>query len=144
MHTILIMVALWNRADHYIFALWFLLSFFFFPRLISASQIACLSYFHTWCGLSANFRRRSETCFRRRSETCCMRLAEKYRTQKSGQKSPSGNHRTTLLGYIFATKARMDNRKKIVKQRYLRRPRNMVNFGPLAAEIDPVVCPHPS
>ena len=23
------MVALWNRADHYIFALWFLLSFFF-------------------------------------------------------------------------------------------------------------------
>ena len=38
------MVALWSRADHYIFALWFLLllsssSFFFFlffPRLISA------------------------------------------------------------------------------------------------------------
>ena len=37
----IVMVALWNRADHYIFALWFLLSFFFlslssFPRLISA------------------------------------------------------------------------------------------------------------
>jgi len=33
----LVMVALWNRADHYIFALWFLLlSSFFFPRLISA------------------------------------------------------------------------------------------------------------
>jgi len=31
----LFMVALWNRADHYIFALWFLLSSFF-PRLISA------------------------------------------------------------------------------------------------------------
>jgi len=32
------MVALWNRADHYIFALvsFFLCSFFFFPRLISA------------------------------------------------------------------------------------------------------------
>jgi len=30
------MVALSNRADHYIFALWFLLSIFFFPRLISA------------------------------------------------------------------------------------------------------------
>jgi len=29
------MVALWNRADHYIFIL-FLSSFFFFPRLISA------------------------------------------------------------------------------------------------------------
>ena len=36
-----VMVALCNRADHYIFALWFLSSFFllsssFFPRLISA------------------------------------------------------------------------------------------------------------
>jgi len=31
------MAALWNRAGHYIFALWFLSSsFFFFPRLISA------------------------------------------------------------------------------------------------------------
>jgi len=27
---ILVMVALWNRADHYIFILWFLLSFFLF------------------------------------------------------------------------------------------------------------------
>jgi len=33
--VIIIMVALCNRADHYIFALWFL-SIFFFPRLISA------------------------------------------------------------------------------------------------------------
>jgi len=30
--TALIMIAPWNRADHYIFALWFLLSiFYFFP-----------------------------------------------------------------------------------------------------------------
>ena len=36
---------------------------------------------------------------------------------KSRQKSPSGHHRTTLSGYVFATKARIDNRKKIVKQR---------------------------
>ena len=35
----------------------------------------------------------------------------KYRTQKSRQKSPSGHHRTTLSGCIFATKARIDNRK---------------------------------
>jgi len=35
----MIIAALWNRASHYIFALWFLSSFFFlvfFPRLISA------------------------------------------------------------------------------------------------------------
>jgi len=42
----------------------------------------------------------------------------KYRTQKS-QKSPSGHHRTTLSGYIFATKAHIDNRKKLIKQQYL-------------------------
>jgi len=34
----LVMAALWNRAGHYIMALWFLSSFFllFFPRLIPA------------------------------------------------------------------------------------------------------------
>jgi len=35
----------------------------------------------------------------------------KHRMQKSRQISPSGHHRTTLSGYIFATKARIDNRK---------------------------------
>jgi len=53
----------------------------------------------------------------------------KYRTQKLHQKSLSAHHRTTLSGYIFATKACIDNRKKLVKWQYL------VNFGPLTAEI---------
>ena len=38
--NILVMVALWNRTDHYIFMLWFVLSSSsssFFPRLISAA-----------------------------------------------------------------------------------------------------------
>ena len=43
----------------------------------------------------------------------------KHRTQKCLQKSPSGHHPTTLSGYIFATKARIDNRKKIVKHQYV-------------------------
>ena len=42
----------------------------------------------------------------------------KCRTQKIAKKLPSGHHRT-LWGYIFATKARIDNRKKVVKQQYL-------------------------
>jgi len=65
----------------------------------------------------------------------------KYRMQKSGQKSPSGHHRTTLSGYIFATKARIDNRKKNLLSSNISCtcPHNMVNFGPLASEIDPVV-----
>jgi len=35
------------------------------------------------------------------------------------KKLPSGHHRTNLSGYIFTTKARIDNRKKLVKQQYL-------------------------
>jgi len=43
----------------------------------------------------------------------------KYRTQNVAKKSPSGHHRTTLSGCIFATKAHIDNRKKPDKQQYL-------------------------
>ena len=75
--------------------------YLFFPRLISAVAHGCLPHFHTWCGLSANLRYRSETC--------CTRLAENTGRKKSRQKSPSGHHRTTLLGYSFATKACIDN-----------------------------------
>jgi len=61
------------------------------------------------------------------------------KTQKIDRNSPSGHHRTTLSGYIFATKARINNRKKLVKQQYLNIsptcPYNMANFGLLAAEI---------
>ena len=40
-----------------------------------------------------------------------------------------------LFGYIFATKARIDIGKKLVKQQYvLHMSHNMVNFGPLTAE----------
>jgi len=33
-------------------------------------------------------------------------------TQKLAKKSSSRHHRTTLSGYIFATKAQINNRKK--------------------------------
>jgi len=45
-----------------------------------------------------------------------------------------------MSGYIFATKARIDNPKKIVKQQYLPTcSYNMVNFSSLAAEIGSLV-----
>ena len=60
----------------------------------------------------------------------------KYRTQKVTKKSPSGHHRTNLSGYIFATKATIDNRKKLLSSNISSTcPHNTVNFGPLAAEI---------
>jgi len=39
--------------------------------------------------------------------------------RKNSAKSPVAHHRTTLLGYIFATKANIDNQKKVVKDQYL-------------------------
>jgi len=36
----------------------------------------------------------------------------KIQDAKIAKKSPSGRHRTTLSGYVFATKARIDNQKK--------------------------------
>ena len=55
--------------------------------------------------------------------------------------SPFAHHRTTLSGYIFATKAHIDNRKKNLLSSTIssRRLHNMVNLGSLAAEIGPVV-----
>jgi len=98
------MVALWNRADHHIFALWFLLSFFFFPHLISAvaEWMSAILPHKVWPQCECRVQVRN-----------VLHVARwKYRMQKSRQKSPSWHHRTTLSGYIFATKARIDNRKK--------------------------------
>jgi len=56
--------------------------------------------------------------------------------KKSHQKSPSGHHRTTLSDYIFATKARIDNRKNLLSSNMSSRcPHNTLNFGTPAAEI---------
>jgi len=52
------------------------------------------------------------------------------------QKLPPANHRTTLPGYIFATKACIDNRQKLLNSNIFSRcTHNMANFGPLTAEI---------
>jgi len=53
--------------------------------------------------------------------------------QKTAKNSQSGHHCTTLSGYIFATKACIDSRKKLVKQQYL--PHISLQYGPLVAEI---------
>jgi len=114
------MTALCSRCGHYIFALWFLLlSFYLFPRLISAiaDWMPTILPHLVW-----PLRCRSETA------RC------NYRGQKVFKKSLYGHHRTTLSGYILATKARIDNRKKIATCFH-----NMVKFGPLAAEIGLVV-----
>ena len=73
-------------------------------------------------------------------DACLKRAARgslQIQDAKSRQKSTSGHHRTNLSGYIFATKARIDNRKKnfLGSNTSSTCPQNMANFGPLTAEI---------
>ena len=99
------MVALCNRADHYIFALWFFL--FFILAYSQQSEIGCLPYFHTWCGLSANLE-----CM---SEMCCTQLAE-----NTGRKN---HHFGTTAQICQAVSSLLRHvstiRKKFVRHRYL-------------------------
>ena len=68
---------------------------------------------------------------------CCTQLAENTGRKK---KSPSAHHRTTLPGYMLATKAHIDNLEKMLSSNISSTCLvNMVNFGPLAAEIHSVV-----
>jgi len=107
------MVALCNRADHiYFHAVVCSFCFFFFPRLISAAADWMSVKMQVWNLLHA--------------------ARWKYRTQKSRQKSPSGHHRTTLSGYIFATKARIVNRKKNLLSS------NVLHMSPQYGELRPI------
>ena len=63
---------------------------------------------------------------------CCTRLAG----NTGRQKSPFWHHRTTLSGYIFGTKACIDNRKNLLNSNTSSAcPHNMMNFGLLTADI---------
>jgi len=71
-------------------------------------------------------------------QICCTGLAENTGRKKIAKDLPSGHHRTTLSGCVFATKALVDNRKNILNSNNLLHttcPHNMVNVGPLTAEI---------
>jgi len=123
------MVALRNRADHYIFALWFL-SFFFFPRLISAAAAwMSATLRHMMWPYSANFE-----C---RSEMCCKRLAG-----NTGCKNDAKNrHLSTIAQLCRAISSQLRHAstigKKLLSSNISSRcPHSMVNFGPITAEID--------
>jgi len=77
---------------------------------------------------------------------CCTRLAENTGCKNDAKKSPSGHHRTTLSGWIFATKACIDNWEKNLLGSNMSSTctHNMANFGPLAAEIGFGSLGHPS
>jgi len=125
------MAALWNRAGHYIFALWFFLLSFFF--LFSSRNLGGrrLDVYHTSTHGVALVRIYN-ACLK-----CAARGSLEIQDAKMAQKLPSAHHRITLSGCIFATKVCIDNRKKNLLNSNIssRCTHNMVNFGPLTAEI---------
>jgi len=110
------MAALCNRAGHYIFPcdFYLLLSFFFFFSSPNPSRRR-LDVYHTSTHGVASVPYE----FRMQVLNVLHAAHWKYRTQKIAKKWPSAHHRTTSSGYIFATEARIDNRKKLLKQQYL-------------------------
>jgi len=118
--SVCITAALWNFSP--VVSSFYLSFSSIYLAYSQPSQIACLPYFHTWCVLSANLR-----C---RFETCCTRLAGN-RGHKNHQKfaicAPSHNS----VGLYLCNKSRIDNRKKLVKQRYV------LHMSPQYGELRP-------
>jgi len=63
---------------------------------------------------------------------CRMRLAETTECKNL----PSAHHDRNLLGFIFITKASIDNTKNLLNSNISSTcPHNMVNYGPVTAEV---------
>ena len=104
-------------------------SFFFSSPILSRRRLD----FHTWCGRSVNLE-----C---RSATCCTQLTENT-GRKNRQNSPSVHRKlcraiSSQLRYVSTTGKNLLNSDFSLTY-------NMVNFGPLAAEIGLLVWETPA
>ena len=119
-------------GGHYIFTLQFRSSIFFF--FFSSPNLSGhrLDIYHTSLTHGVALVRIQNAGLK-----CAARGSLQIQDAESRQKSPSGHHRATLSGYVFGTKACIDNRKKNLLSNNISSTcsHNMVNFGPLAAEI---------
>jgi len=125
------MAALRSKAGHYIFVLWFLLSFFLssFFLLFSSHNLSGRSLpFCTHDAASANLE-----C---RSEMCCTRLAE-----NAGRKKVAKNRHLGSIAQLYRAVFSQLRHVSSIGKKLLNSnasstcPDHMVNFGPLAAEI---------
>ena len=125
----LIMAALHSRSDIIFLpcGFFFFLSFFFFFLAYLRGRSGCLPYFYTWCGLSANLE-----C---RSEMCCTRFAG-----NTGRKNDAKNHHLGTIAQLCRAISSQLRHVSTIGKNLLNSnsdtcPHNMVNFGPLTAEI---------
>ena len=87
------------------------------------SQVGCLPYFHTWSGLSANLR-----C---RSETCCTRLAANTGRKKLSKICHLGTIAQICRAIFLQLRHLSTIGKKLVKQQYL------LHMSPQYGELRP-------
>jgi len=116
-------VYIWQGGHHVVHQPTFLVTFS--PRLVSAqrSQNWCLPYFNTWC---ANLECRSELCG----------------THLVGNAGPKNSQKNRHLGTIAQICRAISSQLRdvsISSNISSTCPQDMLNFGPLAAEMDPVV-----
>jgi len=98
--------------------------FFYFLAYSQPSQIGCLPYFDTWCDPSANLE-----C---RSESCC--------TQLAGNAGPNNRYLGIIAQFVGLYLRKLGTYRQSEKKLLGSNispicPYNIVNFGPLAAEI---------
>jgi len=129
------MAALRSRFGHYIFALCCLLSIFLslsFPRLFSAVA--------DWMSTVLPHMVWPQCEFRMQVWKMLHAARWKYRTQKGAKNSPSEQHRTTFGAISSQLRNISTPEKKLLSSNISSTcPYNMVNFGPLAAEIGSLV-----
>ena len=104
------MVALWNRETIYIFILFLLLlSFFSSPNLSRCRLDVCHTSTHGVALVQI------EDAGLKAAARGSLKTQDAKKSPKIAIWAPS--HK--VVGYIFAIKARIDNRKKLVKQQYV-------------------------
>jgi len=124
--NVFFLAALWNIQGRplYFLSMWFLpsssSSFFLsvFLAYSQPSQIGCLPYTSTHDVALVRIYDAGLKCDARGS-------------QKIAKNSPSAHHRTTLSGYIYATKARIDNRKNVLNSNSIPPPHVLTIYGEL-------------
>ena len=128
------MVALWNRADHYIFALWFLLSsssFFSSPHLSRRTLDVCHTSTHGVALVQI-------------SDAGLKRAACGSLEMQDSKKVAKNRHLGTIAQICQAISSQLRHVSTIGKNLLNSNmsstcPHNVVNLGPLVAEIGPVV-----
>jgi len=103
-------------------------SFFFIPRLISAAA--------DWMSTIFPHMAWPQCEFRMQVWNVLHAARWKYRMQKWCKKSPSAHHRTICLAISLQLRHIIDNQKSLLNSNISSTcPHNMVNAGPLTAEI---------